>query len=800
MWLNLGAGRMQFSRSTDQGATWSAVQNVSAAGEGDTRMCHIAVGADGAVYMTYHSQPTFSGPNPDGTTGLVFLLRADDGGANLTMATKTQPFTAGNADITYNFQWDPNIPSNLDGGMGGLSTRRLDRSQSMTFGFVQAWILPDPTNAQNVSVLVADDPTNSTHGAAVDDMSLYITRSTNRGQTQASWSTPVQVDDGAGVTMQLMPTAAMALNSQCLTVAYYENRNGGTNAAGFWTLDLLTRTSSDGGQTWSSPAVRVSDAAFNPDFNAFPYDGSPIPTLRIGEYLGVVQAGGVVWTSNNPLNGLQQTMFDFSDGTPPVVTAPPKSVNTCRPSEGSLGPISRTDVCGLGTPSNPTSDLTTKLPLAIGPNTVKWSSTDGAGNIGTADQSVTVADSTQPEFTFVPPNQPAQNCGPANIGTATATDDCAGSITPVPMGSMNFQPGPNTITWVATDPSGNQNTADTVVTVTAPSFTLNSGTYNGSQWWGTITFTNTGTSPSNNFKVEFDVPSGKWCTAEPSAVPPGATLTPLVGSNPQHTPTNHCTFTWFNYSDPIMPTESFTFNYSANTQQNTAPASITITDTVCSCTPETEAQFCARLAKNCGSVTGIGNCGVSRTVNCGSCMAPATCGGAGVANVCGNTLDPTADAYVRDGSSANTNFGSDVTLVVKDQDNNTGNTRRSFLKFDLTGITGPVTKAKLRLFGNHTEDTTQDAAYSVSDNSWTEGGITWNNKPPVGTKQDGNVTITTTAKYYEFDVTAFVNSQLSGSINTVSLAVLPVTLTNNSPDTFNSREAATNRPQLKLEK
>jgi hypothetical protein len=58
------------------------------------------------------------------------------------------------------------------------------------------------------------------------------------------------------------------------------------------------------------------------------------------------------------------------------------------------------------------------------------------------------------------------------------------------------------------------------------------------------------------------------------------------------------------------------------------------TDTCC--TPETDASFCSRLGKNCGTVTDTDNCGATRTVaSCGSCTAPATCGGGGTANVCG---------------------------------------------------------------------------------------------------------------------------------------------------------------------
>ena len=53
------------------------------------------------------------------------------------------------------------------------------------------------------------------------------------------------------------------------------------------------------------------------------------------------------------------------------------------------------------------------------------------------------------------------------------------------------------------------------------------------------------------------------------------------------------------------------------------------------CTPESNSAFCGRLGKNCGTVTAADNCGVSRSVACGSCTSPQTCGGGGTPNVCG---------------------------------------------------------------------------------------------------------------------------------------------------------------------
>ena len=51
------------------------------------------------------------------------------------------------------------------------------------------------------------------------------------------------------------------------------------------------------------------------------------------------------------------------------------------------------------------------------------------------------------------------------------------------------------------------------------------------------------------------------------------------------------------------------------------------TANVCGCTPETRQQFCSRNTATCDSLTGLDNCGIERTENCGTCIAPATCGG-----------------------------------------------------------------------------------------------------------------------------------------------------------------------------
>lgn len=74
----------------------------------------------------------------------------------------------------------------------------------------------------------------------------------------------------------------------------------------------------------------------------------------------------------------------------------------------------------------------------------------------------------------------------------------------------------------------------------------------------------------------------------------------------------------------------------------------------CGCTPQTNEAFCAARGKDCGMVTGADNCGVSRTTTCGVCTAPETCGGANVANVCGCTPESNPQLCTRLGLNCGT--------------------------------------------------------------------------------------------------------------------------------------------------
>jgi hypothetical protein len=168
-------------------------------------------------------------------------------------------------------------------------------------------------------------------------------------------------------------------------------------------------------------------------------------------------------------------------------------------------------------------------------------------------------------------------------------------------------------------------------------------------------------------------------------------------------------------------------------------------------------------------------------------------------------LTPTADTYVRDGSSASTNFGTASDLQTQ-LSATAGSNRESYLKFNLATVAG-IARAKLRLFGKLSDTTGTNvpvAVYSSAATSWVESGsgsITWNTKLTLNSPSLSQATITdNVARWYEFDVTSYIQQEKANSHDLVTLAVKG--LANSSPFvTFNSKEstlASDNRPQLVL--
>ncbi len=148
---------------------------------------------------------------------------------------------------------------------------------------------------------------------------------------------------------------------------------------------------------------------------------------------------------------------------------------------------------------------------------------------------------------------------------------------------------------------------------------------------------------------------------------------------------------------------------------------------------------------------------------------------------------PIADAHVKS-SKPSTNYGTSDNLRLR----SASTSYRGYLKFNVTGISGGVQKALLRLYVN---DASADggSVHTVSNfrkgssSQWTERDLTWNNAPDIGGSALASAGEVKNRQEVEFDVTAAVTGN-----GTVSFGL--INKSSNSAK-YDSKEGS-NPPQL----
>jgi hypothetical protein len=111
---------------------------------------------------------------------------------------------------------------------------------------------------------------------------------------------------------------------------------------------------------------------------------------------------------------------------------------------------------------------------------------------------------------------------------------------------------------------------------------------------------------------------------------------------------------------------------------------------------------------------------------------------------------------------------------------------RSYLRFTVQGLGGTVTHATLRIFAN-SASTSSCVASAVSDNTWTESTINYNNAPPLGSAL-GSASPINTGTWISMDVTAYITG--NGTYN------LALTTPGGTAVSLASRQSGANAPQL----
>jgi uncharacterized protein YjiK len=139
-----------------------------------------------------------------------------------------------------------------------------------------------------------------------------------------------------------------------------------------------------------------------------------------------------------------------------------------------------------------------------------------------------------------------------------------------------------------------------------------------------------------------------------------------------------------------------------------------------------------------------------------------------------------ADARVLQSSPAS-NFGTTTRLEVDSSG------QESYLRFTVSGLSSPVQSARLRLYA--TNGSTNGPLIFLTDNSWTETGITWNNRPPPVGGAVANYGVILSKNWVEIDITPVITGN-----GTYSLVFLPDSTDGAS---FYSREG-TSPPELVL--
>jgi len=111
---------------------------------------------------------------------------------------------------------------------------------------------------------------------------------------------------------------------------------------------------------------------------------------------------------------------------------------------------------------------------------------------------------------------------------------------------------------------------------------------------------------------------------------------------------------------------------------------------------------------------------------------------------------------------------------------------RSYLRFNVQGVTGTVVRVTLRVFANSASSTGYSIG-NVTNNTWTETGITYSNSPAIGNSV-GSSGPFSAGVWTTVDITSLVTG--NGTIN------LGLYTTNTTAISFASLQSGANAPQL----
>jgi len=238
--------KLEFSRSTDGGLTFSNPVNMSGTAGYLHQGVNLAVGTNGDVVAAFTHYPTSTL-----TTSHVTFAKSTNGGQ-----AWTQTFVVQNIN---------DIRGNLTKGGNSIRVNSFPYiAVDHSYGPRRGWIY----------ITYAARP------AAGQPPDVYLVKSTDFG---ATWSAPVKVNSEPANRDQWFPAIAVDPADGSVNIVYYDSRNYPSNDS----TEVYLSRSLDGGVTWED--IKVSDRAHLPRAIAGLASGYQ------GDYIGITVKNGVVW-------------------------------------------------------------------------------------------------------------------------------------------------------------------------------------------------------------------------------------------------------------------------------------------------------------------------------------------------------------------------------------------------------------------------------------------------------------------------------------------------------------------------
>ena len=432
---------------------------------------------------------------PIGTTTVTYT--ATDAAGNTTLCTFTvtvndtqAPVVTGcPADITVNNNFNvcgasviwtaPVFTDNC-----GVPVVTATHTPGTTFPVGVTAVTYTATDASgNVTVCSFNITVNDTQAPQITGCPENIVLSALAGscENQAFWTAPSALDNCPGVTMTGSHTSGDTFPVGVTTVTYTA-----VDAAGNTTLCTFTVTvrdilapvtatcpasisvSTDAGICgaavgWIPPVFTDNCGVPAVTSNHVPGDVFPVGTTTV-TYTATDAAGNV---------GICSFSVTVADHESPVIAGCPADINAnntpglCGATVTWTAPTA-TDNCAL---TGFVSSHASGSVFPVGTTRVTYTATDAAGNVSLCSFNVTVTDTQAPVLANCPANvnlnAAFNTCGAPVLWTPpTFTDNCAGmTVTSSHLPGTTFPVGTTTVTYTATDISGNVTTCSFDITV-----------------------------------------------------------------------------------------------------------------------------------------------------------------------------------------------------------------------------------------------------------------------------------------------------------------------------------------------